>query len=79
MTMMLMCCEMVIENEIQQGLGQKDIALTYAMTMHSEDNGRDADWKRINQAIIAKWGVRGLSRIKTLAHSLHERRNARAK
>ena len=72
--MLLMCCEDVIENEIAQGLRQKDVAMTYAMTMHSEDNGRATDWRRINDAIVAKWGRRGLDRVKKLAHGLYERR-----
>lgn len=76
MQMLLMCCEDVIENEIKQGLKQKDIALTYALTMHSADNGRDTDWKRINTAIKERWSVRGLERVKKLAHGIYERRGA---
>lgn len=72
--MMLMCCEDVIETEIAQGLRQEDVAITYAMTMHSENNGRPTDWRRINDAIVAKWGRRGLERVKKLAHGLCERR-----
>lgn len=65
--MHLMCCEMVIENEIKQGLSRKDIALTYAMAMRSEAAGRATDWARINAAIKAKWGLSGLDQIKTMA------------
>lgn len=74
MIVMLMCCEDVIENEIKRGLKQKDIAQTYAMTMHSEDNGRPTDWRRINEAILARWSRRGLDRVKKLAHGIYERR-----
>jgi hypothetical protein len=74
MMMLLMCCEDVIETEIRQGLRQKDVAMTYALTMHSEANGRETDWRRINEAIIAKWGRKGLDRVKKLAHGIHERR-----
>lgn len=72
--MMLMCCEAVIENEIKQGLRQKDVAMTYAMAMHSEAHGRETDWKRINGAIMDKWGRRGLDRVKKQAHCLYESR-----
>lgn len=34
-TMEIACVEMVIENEIKQGLTQKDIAQTYAMALVS--------------------------------------------
>ena len=67
----LMCCEAVIENEISQGLPQKDIALTYAMAMRSADNGRDTDWRRINEAIIARWSMAGLTRVKKMAHAIY--------
>lgn len=65
--MHLMCCEMVIENEIKQGVARKDVALTYAMAMRSASAGRETDWKKINDAITAKWGVRGLSAVKNRA------------
>jgi hypothetical protein len=74
MQLQLMCCEMVIENEIKQGVRRKDVALTYALTMQSEAQGRKADWKRINDAIIAKWGVRGLSAVKNRAWGIAEGR-----
>jgi hypothetical protein len=74
MVMMLMCCEDVIENEIAQGLKQKDVAMTYAMAMHSHDHGRETDWRRINEAIISKWSRRGLERVKKMAHGIYERR-----
>ncbi len=65
--MHLMCCEMVIENEIKHGVKRKDVALTYAMAIKSEAAGRDTDWRRINDAILSKWGKRGLSAVKNRA------------
>lgn len=58
--------EMVIENEIKQGLTQKQIAMTYALALRSS---WPTDWKRVNEAIIKRWSFAGLNRIKNLAHS----------
>lgn len=74
--MHLMCCEMVIENEIKRGARRKDVALTYAMTIRSESAGRETDWKRINAAIEAKWGRRGLVAVKNRAWALIDGRVA---
>ncbi len=65
--MQLMCCEMVIANEIEQGVPLKDVALTYAMAIQSQAAGRQTDWVAINAAIVAKWGARGLSDVKDIA------------
>lgn len=64
--MEIACVEVVIENEIKQGLTQKQIAQSYALGLRSS---WPTDWKRVNQAIIARWPVAGLNRIKKLAHS----------
>ena len=74
--MQLMCCEMVIENEIKQDVPRKSVALTYAMAMRSEAAGRPTDWKAINNAIIAKWGARGLTAVKNRAWGIIEGRIA---
>jgi len=68
--MHLMCCEMVIENEIKQGVPRKDVALTYAMTIRSQTAGRETDWRKINAAITARWGTRGLAAVKSRAWKL---------
>ena len=65
-TLNLMCADMVIENEIKQGLIQKDIAQTYALALRSEEF---VDWKKINNMIIDRWSITGLERIKKLAWS----------
>lgn len=56
--------EFVIENDIKQGLSQKQIAQTYALALRSSYK---TDWARVNAAIIAKWGSKALERIKTMA------------
>ena len=67
-TMELMCVESVIENEIQQGCTQKQIATTYALGLRSS---YPTDWKRVNAAILAKW-PKGLVRVKELAWKIAE-------
>ena len=74
--MHLMCCEDVIENEIRQGLRRKDVSITYAMAIRSDAAGRATDWKRINAAIVGKWGVRGLAAVKNRAWGIVEGRIA---
>jgi hypothetical protein len=67
-TINLVCCTQVILNEIEQGITQKGISLTYAMTIKSEAQKADVpDWRAINDAIIEKWNMRALGRIKKRA------------
>lgn len=66
MTFELMCVENVIEQEIRNGMKQRDIAQTYALALKSS---WPTDWKRVNEAIIKHWSVSGLERIKKLAWS----------
>ena len=69
--MYLVCCTQVILNEIEQGLDQKQIALSYAMAIRSAVHKADSpDWKIINKAIIERWSMSGLERIKTRAISI---------
>lgn len=58
--------EFVIENEIKQGLKQKQIAQTYALALRSS---YQTDWAKVNKMIIERWSVSGLTRIKEVAHS----------
>lgn len=60
------CVEDVIENEIAQGLSEKQIAQTYALALRSS---WPTDWKRVNESIIKKWSAEGLAKIKQLAWS----------
>ena len=45
---------------------QKSVALTYAFAIRQEPF-EHPNWRTANQAIIDKFGIKGLSRIKTLA------------
>lgn len=62
----LACVEMVVESEIAHGCSQKSVAKTYALALRST---WPTDWKRVNEMIVAKWGQKGLERIKRLAWS----------
>lgn len=69
--MHLVCCTQVICNEIAQGVTQKDIALTYALAIRSAAAKADEpDWGTINRAIINRWSMSGLERIKKRAFDL---------
>ncbi|QDV20666.1 hypothetical protein Pan153_53420 [Gimesia panareensis] len=56
--------ESVIENEIKQGLTQKQIAQTYALALRSS---YQTDWEKVNKMIVDRWSVSGLTRIKNMA------------
>ncbi len=60
-----MAVEATIENEIKQGLTQRDIAQTYALGLRSSAK---TDWAKVNALILARW-PKGLERIKKMAHS----------
>lgn len=66
---LLMDCANVIDQEIDAGMTQTEIAKTYALAMHSAAHGGwKADWPCVNKAIIARWSMAGLERVKRLAH-----------
>lgn len=65
-TIEIACVESVIENEIKQGLNQKQIAQTYALALRSP---WPTDWAKVNKMIMDRWSFAGLNRIKNLAHS----------
>jgi hypothetical protein len=61
----LVCTTTTLMTEISlPEMKQTDVALTYAMALRSSDK---TDWSKVNQAIIARWSVAGLERIKKLA------------
>lgn len=65
----LVNCTSTIINEIESGLPQREIAKTYCLAMSSEGARMDApDWKKINAAIVARWSMSGLERVKKMAH-----------
>ncbi len=68
----LMDCACVIEDEIASRARQADVAVTYALAMRSADAGVwIADWPRVNNAILDRWSLTGLKRVKKLAHQKH--------
>lgn len=68
MTVYLIGCTETICDEVALGLTQKSIAITYAMALRSQEAGMDSpDWKAINTAILSRWKMSGLERIKKMA------------
>ena len=61
----LAAVEQQIENEIEMGLTQRQIAQTYALGLRSS---WPTDWARVNAAILKRW-PKGLERIKKMAWS----------
>jgi hypothetical protein len=55
--------------EIDGGATQKQVAQTYRLAMESMRHGESPDWKRINAAIVERWSLAGLVRVKKLAWS----------
>lgn len=70
----LVCCTQVILQDLgAKGCRQKHVALTYAMAIRSEHQQADApDWGTINRAIISKWSLAGLERVKKRAWAILE-------
>lgn len=69
MRIVMVDCQATILREIAMPESkQRDIAQTYRLAMES-DECRTIDWKVVNTAIIERWSVAGLKRIKEMAHS----------
>ena len=63
----LSCCTSTLLREIDTGeLTQRDIAKNYALAMKSSEK---TDWAKVNEAIIKRWSVSELKRIKAMAWS----------
>ena len=63
----LMDCTNVLLDEIaNKQFKQRDIAMTYALSLQSND---PTDYKKVNRAIIDRWSKSGLNRIKEMAWS----------
>ncbi len=63
----LACCTNVLLDEISnKKMKQKDIAQTYRLARDSSDK---TDWIEVNSAIIERWSMSGLKRIKEMAWS----------
>lgn len=71
----LVCCDLVMCNEIEKGVALKDVALTFAMALKSEAQGADKpDWGKIADAAIARWGIKGWNRLKERGWAIAEGR-----
>lgn len=68
----LVCCTQVILQDLRaKECTQKDVALTYAMAIKSQAQGADIpDWLAINTAILSRWKMSGLERIKKRAFDI---------
>jgi hypothetical protein len=67
----MICCTSVICDEVAAGLPQKQIALSYALAIKSEIEGADKpEWPVINAAILGRWKMSGLERIKKRAFDI---------
>ena len=64
-------CTNVILNEIaDKRFKQKDIADTYGLSLISSEY---TDYKTVNRAIVDRWSVSGLDRIKKMAWAMVEK------
>ena len=69
LTIELVNCENVLLHEIaDKAFKQKSVAKTYALSLRSSEVER-IDWQKVNSAIIERWSISGLERIKKLAWS----------
>jgi len=70
MVIKLSNCEWVLLNEIEElKLTQPHVAQTYAFAI---DSGKDIDWQKVNDAIINRWSLSGLERVKKMAWEMLE-------
>ena len=68
----LVCCTEVLIQEcgIKEAT-QKGIAMTYALALKSQMQRADMPrWPEINKAIIDRWGMKALERIKKRAYDI---------
>lgn len=72
----LMCCTQVILQDLGAAQAtQKQVALTYAMAIKSQMQNADRpDWPTINKAIIDRWNMKALERIKKRAYDILSRK-----
>lgn len=64
-------CENVLLREIEcKESTQKGVAMTYAMALCSSENKDRIDWRKVNDAIAARWGQKAILRVKNKAWKL---------
>jgi len=70
---MIGCTDVILDELTWKQSTRKSVGLSYAMAMKSQAEGADKpDWAKINAAIIARWGSKGLQSVKTRAWRLIE-------
>ncbi len=70
-TMSLINCTSVIVDHVESGITQKEVASLYAMAIVSASREDDVpDWRAINAAIIKRWNMGALERVKKMAWKL---------
>jgi len=70
----LVNCTLFLINEISMPeIHQKNIAKTYALAIMSSEK---IDWKVVNKAIISRWSISGLERIKKMGWKIIEKKKA---
>jgi hypothetical protein len=60
------CTETLLREIGIKEIKQKDVACTYVLALKSSD---PTNWKLVNEAIINRWSLSGLKRIKEMAWS----------
>jgi len=60
------CTRTLLDEIADKDFKQRSIAMTYALALQSREK---VDWQIVNMAIIERWSVSGLERIKKLAWS----------
>jgi hypothetical protein len=72
MNLYMIDCTGTIIRAVEAGLPQKEIGWDYGQAMRSEAAGVDnPDWSAINGAILKRWKMSGLERIKKIAWKIN--------
>jgi len=58
--------QILLEEIANPAMKQADIILTYALALNTPE---PTDWRKVNEAIIQRWSISGLRRIKDAAWS----------
>lgn len=65
----LACCESNLLQEIaDKKMKRRDVAKTYALAVHSSEVNK-VNWRKVNEAIVARWSLSSLNWIKQQAWS----------
>jgi len=59
------CTNYLLQEIANKQFNQKDIAMTYAMALAQKTE--TVDWKKVNHAILDRWSMSGLKRVKEMA------------